>query len=74
METKNYKGYLYLMPALIILFIFTVYPLLKAIFMSFCEDYSVIYGTYDRIGFGNYQELFADEIFRKALKNTMLGM
>lgn len=72
MEKKSYKGYLYLMPALIIMFVFTIYPLVKAVFMSFCEDYSIIYGTYDRIGLGNYQELFADEVFIKALKNTSL--
>ena len=72
MEKKSYKGYLYLMPALIIMFVFTIYPLVKAVFMSFCEDYSIIYGTYDRIGLGNYQDLFADEVFIKALKNTSL--
>lgn len=72
MEKKSYKGYLYLLPALIIMFVFTIYPLVKAVFMSFCEDYSIIYGTYDRIGLGNYQDLFADEVFIKSLKNTSI--
>ena len=72
MEKKSYKGYLYLLPALIILFIFTIYPLIKAFYMSFCEDYSIIYGTYDRIGFGNYHELFRDSVFIKAWKNTSI--
>lgn len=72
MEKKSFKGYLYLLPALIIMFVFTIYPLVKAIFMSFCEDYSIIYGTYDRIGLGNYVDLFADPVFIQALKNTSL--
>lgn len=72
MEKKSMKGYLYLMPALIIMFIFTLYPLAKAIYMSFCEDYSIIYGTYDQIGLGNYKDLFEDAVFLKALKNTSI--
>ncbi len=72
MEKKSMKGYLYLMPALIIMFVFTLYPLAKAFFMSFCEDYSIVYGTYDRIGLGNYQALFSDSVFRKALTNTSI--
>lgn len=66
------KGYLYLMPALIIMMVFTIYPLIKAVFMSFCEDYSIIYGTYDSIGFENYKDLFTDDVFIKALKNTSI--
>lgn len=72
MEKKSFKGYLYLLPALIIMFVFTIYPLIKAVYMSFCEDYSIVYGTFDRIGLGNYQELFTDKVFIKALKNTSI--
>ena len=38
MEKKNMKGYLYLMPALIIILLFTAYPLVRAFLMSFYED------------------------------------
>lgn len=72
MEKKSMKGYLYLMPALIIMLVFTIYPLIKAVYMSFCEDYSIVYGTYDAIGLGNYRDLFADDVFIKALKNTSI--
>lgn len=72
MDKKSYKGYLYLMPALIILFCFTIYPLIRAIGMSFLEDYSLINGSFSGIGLENYQELFTDDVFIKALKNTSI--
>lgn len=72
MEKKSIKGYLYLMPALIIILVFTGYPLVKAFLMSFCEDYNMISGTYTRIGFNNYTELFGDKVFIKALRNTSI--
>lgn len=70
MEKKSMKGYLYLMPALVIIMIFTVYPLIRAILMSFYEDYNMISGTFDSIGLANYKELFEDKTFIKALTNT----
>lgn len=64
------KGYLYLMPALIIIMIFTIYPLIKAFLMSFYENYNIINGSYDYLGLKNYQDLFSDKVFLLALKNT----
>ncbi len=72
MGKKSYKGYLYLMPALIILFCFTIYPLFRAIGMSFLEDYSIISGNFSGVGLGNYKELFTDDVFIKALTNTSI--
>ena len=67
MEKKSMKGYLYLMPALIIILLFTAYPLVRAFLMSFYEDYNMISGEYSRIGLGNYKDLFGDKDFTKAL-------
>ena len=72
MEKKSMKGYLYLMPALIIMMVFTIYPLAKAVIMSFYENYNIISGNYSSIGLDNYRELFADAVFLKALKNTSI--
>lgn len=68
----NYKGYLYIMPSVIIMLIFTVYPLIKAFAMSFCEDYSIIDGSFDAVNMENYIELFKDDDFHKALINTTI--
>ena len=72
MEKKSMKGYLYLMPALIIILLFTAYPLIRAFLMSFYEDYNMISGEYSRIGLGNYKDLFGDKVFIKALRNTSI--
>ena len=53
MEKKSMKGYLYLMPALVVILLFTAYPLVRAFLMSFYEDYNMISGEYSRIGLGN---------------------
>ena len=67
---KDCKGYLYLMPSLIILLVFTAYPLIRAFMMSFLEDYSIINGSFDAVNLQNYRDLFEDDTFIKALKNT----
>lgn len=72
MEKKSMKGYLFLMPALIIILLFTAYPLVRAFLMSFYEDYNMISGEYSRIGLGNYKDLFGDKDFTKALRNTSI--
>ncbi len=69
---QNGKGYLYLAPSLIILLVFTIYPLIKAFMMSFCEDYSIINGSSKGVNLQNYQDLFADDVFLKALSNTSI--
>lgn len=59
------KGYLYLMPALIIILLFTAYPLVRAFLMSFYEDYNMISGEYSRIGLGNYKDLLVIRILQR---------
>lgn len=72
MDKKSMKGYVYLLPSLIIVLAFTLYPLIKAIMMSFYENYNMIHNTYTNIGFDNYKRLFADKDFKMALKNTSI--
>lgn len=72
MEKKCMKGYLYLAPALIIILVFTIYPLIRAFFMSFLEDYDMIHATWDSVGLANYRAIFKDKVFIKALTNTSI--
>lgn len=72
MEKRSMKGYLYLMPALIIILVFTVYPLIRAFLMSFMEDYDMIHNEFTAIGLDNYRTIFKDKIFVKALTNTSI--
>ena len=72
MDKKSFKGYLYLLPSIIIMICFTLYPLVRAIIMSFLGDYSIINDGYTSIGFENYQALFSDPDFGKSLMNTAI--
>lgn len=60
----------YLAPFMICLLIFTVYPFINVILLSFREDYSLISGSYTGVGLGNYTQIFQDPHFINALKNT----
>ena len=66
------KAYLYLLPSILVLTVFTLYPLVKAFLMSFQEDYSIIDGSFDGINLANYMDLFSDDVFLKSLANTSL--
>ncbi|MCD7846911.1 MAG: sugar ABC transporter permease [Oscillospiraceae bacterium] len=69
-KLRPFKGFLYLLPSIIILCVFTIYPLIKTFMMSFMEDYNLVNGTYTAINLENYKELFSDATFLAALKNT----
>jgi multiple sugar transport system permease protein len=70
-KQSNLKAWLYLAPAMILLIIFTFYPLFNAFFLAFLKDYNYLGGTAS--GFtliGNFQIVLEDRMFLTALKNT----
>lgn len=62
----------YLLPMLVIIGIFTIYPIFKSVAMSFYEDYNIFTGEVGSYGLSNYQELLTDPDFYQALKNTVI--
>ncbi|WP_294400999.1 carbohydrate ABC transporter permease [uncultured Clostridium sp.] len=62
---------IFILPALIPLGIFWLFPMAEAIFMSF-TDWDYMSSTYDIIGFDNYKSIFSDTMFYEALKNTVI--
>lgn len=66
------QAFLYLLPMLIFIGIFTVYPIFKSIDMSFYTDYNIFNGIVAKRGIDNYVEIFQDPQFYAALKNTAL--
>lgn len=73
METQNkLKGWLYLLPAIILLAIFMVYPLIDVFIYSFEESFNFVSQTYTGIGFYNYSYVLNDPYFLQALKNTFI--
>jgi multiple sugar transport system permease protein len=61
-------GYVFVAPAMVIFFIFTLLPVAIAAYLSF-TNYDV-FTKLDWIGTANYEDVFQDELFWRALWNT----
>ena len=72
MDKKSYKGWLYLLPAILFLGAFMVYPLIDVFIYSFEEGFNFASQSYFGIGFYNYQYVLSDPYFVKALGNTFI--
>lgn len=88
MESKNnWKAWLYLAPIIILMAVFTFYPIINTIGISFLKDYNSMYKTSNGFTFDNYLEIlmikpttedpFLGAIYNKefltvALPNTLI--
>lgn len=67
---ETLAGYLFMLPALLVLGTFTVLPILYAVFLSF-QHVQLLGGiAYEFVGFRNFARLLADDRVWIALKNT----
>lgn len=68
---SNVRAWLYLLPALILLSVFTFYPLLNAVFISFFGDVVLDNMTTSGfVGLQNYVDVIKNGNFQSALGNT----
>lgn len=65
-------GFLFILPPLLGLLIFTLYPMIYSIYGSF-TDWDGL-GQMNFIGLSNFTDLWSDELFHKALFNTLFMM
>ena len=72
MEKNNLKGWLYLLPAVLFLGFFMVYPLIDVFIYSFEEGFNSASQTYFGVGLYNYEYVLHDPYFLQALKNTFI--
>ena len=72
MENKNAKGWLYLIPAILFLGVFMVYPLIDVFVYSFEEGYNSASQTFFGTGIYNYSYILHDPYFLQAVKNTFI--
>ena len=72
MNDQNKKAWLYLLPALISLILFMVYPLIDVFIYSLEEGYNFASQTYYGVGSYNYSYVLHDPYFLQAVKNTFL--
>ena len=68
----NLKGWLYLLPAILFLGVFMVYPLVDVFVYSFEEGYNSASQTFFGTGLYNYSYVLHDPYFLQALKNTLI--
>ncbi|MGE5576764.1 MAG: carbohydrate ABC transporter permease [Syntrophothermus sp.] len=72
-EAKHFGSiYLFMLPGLILFFLWTVYPILKVLQMSFYQ-WNILPGAKSVfLGFSNYIRAFSDPVFWIAVRNTFL--
>lgn len=75
-ENKHqWKAWLYLSPAIVLLLVFTVWPIINTLIMAFSENYSSLAGLGGQtfqFGFGNFEKVVQYKGFLTCLKNTLL--
>ena len=72
METKGWKGWLYLLSAEVFIAFFLIYPLVDVFVYSFEEGYNSASQTFFGVGLYNYSYVLHDPYFLQALKNTFV--
>ena len=72
MNQRSLKGWLYLLPALVFLGVFLVYPLIDVFIYSLEEGYNSAAQTSYGVGIYNYSYILRDPYFLQALKNTFI--
>ena len=71
-EKNNLKAWLYLLPAILFLGAFMVYPLIDVFIYSFEEGYNFASQTSYGVGLYNYSYILHDTYFLQAVKNTFI--
>ena len=69
---NNLKAWLYLLPAVLFLGLFMVYPLIDVLIYSFEEGYNFASQSYTGTGWYNYSYVLHDTYFLQAVKNTFI--
>ncbi len=72
MDNRNAKGWLYLLPAVLFLGVFMIYPLIDVFIYSFEEGYNSASQTFFGVGTYNYSYILHDPYFLQAVKNTFI--
>ena len=71
----QWKAWLYLSPAIVLLLIFTVWPIINTVRIAFLEGYNALealYGVQFNFGIGNFVKVLQYSDFMTCLKNTLL--
>lgn len=72
---KQWKAWLYLSPAIVLLLVFTVWPIINTVRMAFLENYSglmAVGGATFEFGIGNFVKVLQYQDFKDCLSNTII--
>ena len=72
MDKRNNKAWLYLLPALLFLGVFMIYPLVDVVVYSLEENYATVLNKYTGVGLENFSHVLRDPFFLRAVKNTFI--
>ena len=72
MDNRNAKAWLYLLPALLFLGVFMIYPLVDVVVYSLEENYNSVQAFYTGVGLENFSHVLRDPYFLQAVKNTFI--
>ena len=72
MKHNKFKGWFYLLPAILFLGVFMVYPLIDVLIYSSEEGYNFVSQTAYGYGLYNYSYVLHDPYFLQAVKNTFI--
>ena len=72
MENRNNKAWLYLLPAIVFLSVFMVYPLFDVLVYSVEEKFNFASQSFTGYGLFNYRYVLRDPYFLQAVKNTFI--
>ncbi len=72
MENQNKKGWLYLLPAMLFLGAFLVYPLIDVLIYSLEENFNFASQESTGVGLYNFSYVLHDPYFLQAVKNTFI--
>ncbi len=72
MERNSLKAWLYLLPALLFVAVFLVYPLVDVFIYSLQENFNSASQSFTGVGFGNFEYVLKDPYFISAVGNTLV--
>lgn len=68
---QSFKNYLYVLPALLFLILFTAYPIIRSVYLSFF-DTDAVFSFMKFVGLKHYKEMFQNAVFREVCGNTLI--
>ncbi len=71
-KRRNMEGIMYVGPVVIILFVFTIYPLVYSLYYSFFDISGWNVAGANFVGLSNYYKILTDSLFTNSLKFTAL--